>query len=252
MFPIKCPQCGLVNEPDDVSFPRCGGCSEELVECAACRHYVDMACDDANGARLFSPDRNVAPRCGAFRSRYEVRGSRWLRSLPAPAWVACTLLFVLIGLTALIWLIDPDGQLWSGRERLTIHVTMPAEMKLGVQNTVEIMVRNPAKRRGARWYLELEGSLCSNTLAEMSMPMPEPTSIARDNKGKSYQLEYPPVKDWKKIRLFFRPKRTGEQTLEVKFFTSGLDRGRVVTARTIVVKITGTENAQKEGVTHER
>ncbi len=253
VFSIKCPQCGLVNEPDDVNFPQCGGCGEELVACAACRHYVDLACDDARGAALFSPDRNSAPRCPAFHSRYEVRGSRWLRALPAPAWVAATLLIVLLGTTALIWILSPDGQLWSGREQLKMEVAMPAQMQLGVPATVEVTVRNAAGQMGSRWYLELTGSLCSNTLAEMSMPMPEPASITRDREGKTFQLEYPPVKDWKKIRLFFRPKRAGEQTLVIKLYTSGLDRGSTATARTIVVdRTTGPVNAQKEDQTHER
>ncbi|OPZ84910.1 MAG: hypothetical protein BWY76_01648 [bacterium ADurb.Bin429] len=212
-----------------------------------------MACDDARGAALFSPDRNVAPRCPAFRSRYEVRGSRWLQALPAPAWVAATLLIVLLGTTALIWILDADGLLWSGREQLTIHVSMPDQMQLGVPATVEVLVKNTSGQKGSRWYLELTGSLCSNTLAEMSMPMPEPTSLTRDRDGKKFQLEYPPVKDWKKIRLFFRPKRAGEQTLDIKLYTSGLDPGRTINARTVVVdRSTGPVNAQKEDQTHER
>lgn len=252
MFPIKCPQCGLVNEPDDVSFPRCSGCNEELVACASCRHYVDMHCEDPAGERLFSPDRNVAQKCPSFHSRDEVRGSRWLRALPAPVWVAITLLLLVIGITAVIWVIDPDGQLWSGREQLSIDVTVPAQMQLGVLNTVEILIKNPTHNRVSRWYLELDGSLCSNTAAEMSMPLPEPTTLKRNSEGTNYQLEFPPVKDWKQVRLYFRPKRLGEQTLIIKLYTSGLARGRVVNARTIVVKTRGTANVPKEGRVHER
>lgn len=252
MFTIKCPQCGLVNDPQDVGFPRCSGCGEGLVDCAACRHYSDLTCDDPVGGKLFSPDRNVAPKCPSFRSRYEVSGSRWLQSLPAPAWVASALLLLLLGITALIWYVDPNGTLWTERERLQIKVAVPAQMKIGVQNTVEITVENPIQDKGSRYYLELEGTLCSNVFAEMSMPSPEPISLSRDGKGLKYLLEYPPVRDWKKIRLYFRPKRTGDQSIVVKLYTSGLARAQTTIGRTSVVQATGPATVRKEEPTHER
>jgi hypothetical protein len=252
VLPIKCPQCGLVNDPNDVGFPQCSGCGEGLVDCAACRHYSDLACDDPVGGKLFSPGRNSAPKCPSYRSRYAVAGSRWLQSLPAPAWVATALLLVLLGITALIAYVDPNGTLWVNRERLYVNVVVPAQMKVGVLNTIEVTVENPSGHRGSRYYLELEGTLCSNVFAEMSMPSPEPISLSRDVKGLKYQLEYPPVRDWKKIRLYFRPKRTGEQTIVVKLYTSGLARGQNWEGRTIVVNATGPATVRKEDQTHER
>ena len=213
-----------------------------------------MACHDPEGARRFSPDRNAAPECPAFSSHYDVRGSRWLRALPAPAWVALALLGLLAGITAFIVFIDPDLQLVSGREKLRIQVTLPSEVALGQQFSVDARLDNDSTQWSSRWYLAMEGEFLAKGTSETSMPLPVPETITKDRMGKNLIFEYKPIapRGWTVVRLFFTPKRAGEFPLVIKLYSPNYQHVREVEARVTVVNTHGQPIGKKEGDTHER
>jgi hypothetical protein len=203
---------------DNVRFPRCAECNEDLRQCASCRHYEAMACHDPVGARLFSLDTNAAMDCPSFASNYAVSG--WLRSLPAPGWVALSLLLLLVCVTAFIYFIEPDMQLVAGNEKLHMMVSVESLATVGRQCRMNILMRNEGRRASSRYFIVLDGSLLS--VVDTNMPLPVPKSITQDEISNRLVMEYKPIAPhgWTVVRLYFTPRRQpGDYRLHVSLYS---------------------------------
>ena len=172
---IRCPQCGMINRPDDIGYPRCGNCHEDLVRCAGCRHHKDADCRHVHGLAHFRPDGDGANECPQFRSRHEVREPHMLLTIPAPVWVSGMLAVLVLVLLAAAWFVDPAGRYFIGNP-LRLETSVPAQVVPGEPFAITMRVQNLADRASTRIYLEIGEEFLAR--AAYRQPMPAPRRIS--------------------------------------------------------------------------
>jgi len=188
MYPIRCPDCGQINHRDDLTFPYCGQCHQDLVRCTFCRHHEGSGCRHPRAYVHFTPDGEAAKHCPEFSAHTEVRGSRMMLKLPAPLWVSLLLLLVLTGLAAAAWFIDPIGRYFRGSP-LRVQTTMPQQVEVDEPFIVKLAIQNLLDRPSTRVYVEIGSDFLS--AVDWEVPYPHPERL------ESYQnrllLEYEPL-----------------------------------------------------------
>jgi len=208
MQTIRCPQCGLTNYPDDITYPRCGQCHEDLLRCTSCRHHEASGCHHARGQALYTPDQEAAKKCSDFRSRYEVRRPRMLWTIPAPVWVSMLLLAVIIGLGAAAWFIDPIGRYLHGNP-IWPETVVPKQVTVGEPFYVTMRVRNLLNQTSTRIYIEIDKQFLAMADPIMPLPQPSPEYISRDSNRLVLQYQPLPAYGEMRLRLPFVPRASG-------------------------------------------
>lgn len=151
----------MTNHPDDISYPRCSQCHDDLVRCPACRHFEAGGCLHAREAVRFTPDGEAAKACPGFRSRNEVPDSRMRWNVPAPVWVSALLLLILAGLVLAAWFIDPAGRYIFGNP-LRLETVVPAQVTLAQPFNVVMRITNLLDRNSTRIYIEVGGEFLAS------------------------------------------------------------------------------------------
>ena len=190
MVTIRCPQCGMQNHPDDIGFPRCGQCHEDLVRCPDCKSFEEQRCAHPQMQARFTADGEAAKTCPAFASRYAERDSRFIANLPAPLWVSFSLLLVILGLSLLAWGIDPAGRYFFG-DRLQLSLAVPAKVPVNTPFQVRLRVTNPLDQPSTRLYIEIGEEFLANATA--GEPTPRPEHIVRLRSQHRELLGYDPL-----------------------------------------------------------
>lgn len=172
---IRCPHCGMLNRSDDIAYPRCGQCHEDLVRCASCRQYHDTDCRHAHGLSHFHADGEGAKECPYFDSRHTVREPNMLWTVPAPVWISAMLFLLVCVLFAAAWFVDPAARYFLGNP-LRLETSVPAQVTVGDPFQVTMRVRNLADRASTRIYLEIGEEFLAH--ATYSQPNPAPRRIS--------------------------------------------------------------------------
>lgn len=209
---IRCPHCGMLNHSDDIGFPLCGQCHEDLVRCGDCRHFQAGTCTHARERARFTPDQEAAKSCPAYHSRHQERDARLFTKLPAPLWVVSLLLIILGVLASLMWFIDPYGRYFFGNP-LGLSIQVPRQVALQQPFQITIRITNELNVRSTPIYVEIGEEYLQ--AAALEMPYPQPRRIMRS--PERLLLEYPPLnaKAVLPLRLSFVPTRPG-----VSFFVA--------------------------------
>lgn len=187
--PIRCPECGLVNHPDDVMFPHCGQCHELLVRCSSCRHHEGSGCRHPRAYVRYTADGDAAKTCPEFHARTEVRSSRMLALLPAPLWVSALLFLILACVMLAAWFIDPLGRYFHGNP-LRVETAIPREVVAGEPFTVTMRLTNLLDRPSTHIYVEIDDSFL-RSVNWANQPSPHPSHIAHQRH--KLILEYEPL-----------------------------------------------------------
>jgi hypothetical protein len=238
----------MTNHADDLGYPRCGYCHEDLVRCSACRHYEDGGCHHARAYTNFTPDLEAAKTCPAFRSRNEVHAPHILANVPAPAWVSLFLLLVIVGLAGAAWFIDPLGRYFLGNP-LRLDTTIPAQVTIGQPFVVNMTVTNLLDRVSTHFYLEIGKEILA--IADPGMPDPPPAHISRFRDRLLHEYDPLPAGKAVKLNLPFIPRERGTATFSAKVYAPINQLRNEVNVPFTVVKdnstITGSQ--KKEGRT---
>lgn len=168
----------MLNHAEDIGFPRCGQCHEDLVRCPGCRHYEDNRCTHPQAHARYTPDQEAAKACPSFRSRDEERDPRFIANLPPPLWVIFLLMVILLGLAALTWSIDPKGYYFRGFP-LALETRIPKQVMVNHPFPITMRLLNRQQRTSTRVYIDVGGG--TFTLAPPLLTGQLPVSITRRN-----------------------------------------------------------------------
>ena len=207
MYPIRCPECGLINHYDDVTFPLCGQCQTDLLRCACCRHHVGSGCAHPRAYLRYTEDGQAAKDCPDFHSRQEVRGSRLMARLPAPLWVSLLLGLILFALLASSLFIDPKARYFVGSP-LRVEEAIPASTMVGRPFT--ITCGSPTCWRtssASRYYLVMNEDFFRIVRWEAPPPGVEHMQVSRNRLFFSY--EPLPPSGQRTLQFSFRPRLGG-------------------------------------------
>ena len=201
----------MTNHPDDISYPRCSHCHEDLVRCPACFHYEAGGCHHPREAARFTPDGEAAKDCPSFHSRNEVRDSHLHWNIPAPGWVSALMLLILLGLAIAGWFIDPSMRYFHGNP-LRLETAVPFQASLGRPFNITMRITNKLGITSTRFYLEIGEQFMSDVLS--GPPSPAPLSFARFTTGQYKNrlvLEYDslPAHGSENVLLPFIPRKKG-------------------------------------------
>ena len=204
MNPIRCPECGLINYRDDVTFPHCGQCQEDLLHCDSCRHLQAGQCTHTRGKARYTPDGDAAKLCSVFSSSHELRGSRLMTMLPAPLWVSLLLFLILASLAIASWFIDPMRLYFRGSP-LQVETAVPQEVTPGQSFVVTMRVTNLLSRPSTPYFLEISADFLQTVDWESSMP---PASHVNAYHQRLF-LEYEPLPPggYRTMQLSFTPRQ---------------------------------------------
>ena len=206
----------MVNHADDLSYPRCGQCHEDLVRCNDCRHHEGGACVHPRSQVHFTPDGEAAKSCPTFRSRHEARDSRIFTNLPAPLWVVALLMLVVGSLAVSIWFIDPFGRYFGGGNPLDLETQVPTQVVVNQEFTVTMRIRNLLNERSTPIYIEIPQEYMD--VATPAMPLPRPRRITQSRERVVFeyapleaQAEYP-------LQLRFIQHKLGNATFVTRVY----------------------------------
>lgn len=186
VFPIRCPECGLINHRDDPSYPQCGHCHTDLARCTYCRHHEGRGCRHSRAYVNYTDDGEAAKFCAEFRSHDEVRGSRMTTKVPAPLWVSSLLLLIFLSLTFAAWFIDPLGRYFIAGDPLRVETTVPEQVVAGQPFTASMHIINLLNRPSTRLYVEFDRDFLDTV--EWSNLSPQP--VRMDRSQNRLLLEY--------------------------------------------------------------
>jgi hypothetical protein len=207
LYPIRCPECGLVNHQDDLAYPHCGQCHEDLVRCSACQHHEANGCRHSRAYTRYTPDLEAAKDCPDYRPRTEIRGSRLLANWPSPLWVSTLLCLILLSLGLATWLIDPAGQYFHGSQ-LQIITNVPQQVVVDKPFAVTMDMANLLAQPSARIYVQID----ANFLAMVDWRMPTPTPLRYGfDRHHALVLEFDPLPSYARrtITLPFVARHSG-------------------------------------------
>jgi len=169
----------MLNHADDLSYPRCGQCHEDLVRCPFCRHYEEGACAHPRARAQYTPDGEAAKQCAAYRSRHETNDPRILHNLPAPLWVLSLLALVVGMLTTAICFVDPSGWYFFGvGKSLKLEMQVPTRVIHHQEFYVTLHITNYFPGRSTPIYLEIPREYLS--AATPGMPTPRPREFIQN------------------------------------------------------------------------
>ncbi|MHB9130759.1 MAG: hypothetical protein ACYDBB_06675 [Armatimonadota bacterium] len=205
----------MTNHADDLGYPHCGYCHEDLVRCSACRHYEDGGCRHTRAYTNFTPDLEAAKTCSAFRSRHEVHAPHILANIPAPAWVSLFLLLVIFGLAGAVWFIDPLGRYFLGNP-LRLETAIPTQVAVGQPFEVTMRVTNLLNRPSTHIYVEIGKEILA--VADPGMPDPRPESISRMRDRILLEYEPLPAGKFEVLHIPFIPRKQGIAKFSAKVY----------------------------------
>lgn len=177
MNAIRCPQCGMLNQSDDIGFPRCGQCHEDLVRCSSCRFWEATGCRHPQEHVRYTADDDVAKRCPGFRARTDERGPRLLSTIPAPFWVSTVLFLILLILIGSTWMLDPGSPLFSKNNPITLETMIPLHVRVGEPFLVRMQLTNREHADSSRIFIEVDRLFLGNVEPLMPVPAPRHMSI---------------------------------------------------------------------------
>ncbi len=249
MLPIRCPQCGQINQPDDIGFPRCGQCHADLVRCADCRHLEGGACVHTQHYGRFTPDLEAAKHCPGFASRYALRGPRMAWTIPAAAWVPLLLLVVMLGLAASAFFLDPAGRFISGNP-LRLEAVVQQQAYVGQPFEVDLRIINMFPQASSHIYLEFPQEFLDE--ADPNEPFPKPYQVSRFRDRLLLEYEPLPGGGQRTIRFLFTPHHRGTIQFVARLYAPSNQLRHEVKAPIEVLTPTGPAIGQKEGHSNER
>ncbi|HEX2951119.1 MAG TPA: hypothetical protein VHV83_16365 [Armatimonadota bacterium] len=215
MFPIRCPECGQINFNDDLSYPHCSQCHEDLARCTYCRHHEGNGCKHPKAYSRFTPDGDAAKNCPEFRSRGEIRGSQLMAKLPAPLWVSALVLVILLSLTAATWFVDPAERYFLGNP-LRVETAIPQEVLAGEPFQVTMRVTNLLNRPSSRIYVEIDNRFLS--AVDWEMPQPQPERIDSDHNRLLLEYDSLPPNGQRTLLFTFTPRQASITPFTAKIF----------------------------------
>lgn len=218
MATLRCPQCGMLNDTDDIGFPRCGQCHEDLVRCGDCKSFEGDACTHPQMHEHYTPDGDAAKTCPAFHSRYEERESRFVTDIPAPIWVALSLLLVLLGLALLAWGIDPAGRYFFGN-RLQLALAVPKQVTVNKPFSVILRLANPLDQPSTHIYVEIGEEFLANANAGTPSPHPERIIHVRSQNRLLFGYDPLPPVEQRQYSLPFTIVRRGNIPLVIRLYS---------------------------------
>jgi len=233
---IVCPQCGMTNHPDDITYPRCNQCNEDLVRCPACRHFEAGGCHHPREAARYTPDGEAAKSCPSFRSRNELHDSSMQWNVPAPVWVSTLLLVILVGLCIAAWFIDPTGRYFRGNP-LRLETMVPSQVMLGQQFYIKMRITNLMDRNSTRLYVEVGDEFLANALP--GMPAPTPARISRTKNHLLLEYDPLPKYGWMTVLLPFTPMHKGAVPFTAKIYAPSNQLRQIVNTPPIIIRDPG-------------
>jgi len=246
---IRCPQCGLINHTDDITFPRCGQCQEDLVRCTACEYLQGNVCTLPAGKAHFTADMNGAKFCPKFSSRYVVHGPRLFWHIPAPVWVSGLLLLIMLSLALGSWFIDPLWRIFRGNP-LTLQVLIPEQVTLGKSAIVSLRVINRVNRASTRITLEIGDEF--RQAVQLGNPAPPPSHIGVFNHHLLLEYDPLPAQGQLVVELPFVPRMTGAPRFGVRAYAPSNQLQQEVVAPIIILPAIHPLSSIGKGVLHER
>jgi len=197
----------MINHPDDIGFPNCGQCHEDLIRCTSCRHAEAASCRHPHGRTrfaAFAPEN--ATRCPHFRARTEERQPSWRITVPAPVWVSAMMLLILVMLGSAIWFIDPTGRVLHGNP-LRLETTVPRQVIAGQPFNITMRFTNILPQVSTRIFVEVSGGFLS--VAEPGMPTPPPVRYSRTGDRLVFEYQPLPSGGQRVVQLPFVARNTG-------------------------------------------
>ena len=217
MYPIRCPECGLINHYDDVTFPLCGQCQTDLLRCACCRHHEGSGCSHPRAYVRYTEDGQAAKDCPDFHSRQEVRGSRLMARLPAPLWVSLLLGLILLGLLASSLFIDPRARYFVGSP-LQVEMAIPSRTVVGRPFTITMRVTNLlANQPSSRYYLVLNDDFFR--IVQWDAPPPSAERMEASRNRLFFEYEPLPPGGQRILQFSFRPRLGGVAPFNAQIYS---------------------------------
>jgi len=210
----------MLNHDDDIGYPYCGQCHEDLVRCSDCRHFQANACTHPREQARFTPDLGAARSCPAFQSRYRERDDRLFTKLPAPVWLVSLLLFILLMLSATIVFLDPSYRYFRGTQLMVSLVPVPENPPVQLNQPLDVTLRifNLMNVRSTPLFIEIkEQDLLA---AQFVTATPNPVRITRVP-GQLLRLEYAPIgpRAERPVKLTIVPTRPGVSDFAVSVYS---------------------------------
>lgn len=226
----------MTNHPDDISYPRCSQCHEDLVRCPACRHYEAGECHHPREAERYTPDGDAAKDCPSFRSRNEVRDIRMQWDVPAPVWVSSLLLVILLSLAVAAWFIDPALRYFRGNPLYLKH-NVPPEVAVGQMFNIKMFITNPMNTTSTRYYIEIGEKFMAGVMP--GVPMPEPLSVGHYRNRLVLEYDPLPSNSSQLVLLPFKALKKGTLSFSARIYAPRNQLVQIVEATAVQVKDPG-------------
>jgi hypothetical protein len=211
---IRCPRCGTVNHADDIGYPHCGQCHEDLVRCTVCRRHDGETCTDRRARAWYVPGGEAAKRCSHFVARHAVMDARWTRSLPAPLWVGALMALILVTLIGAALFIDPAARYFRGNPmEFKVAIAGGQDFREGEPFLATMQVANLIDQPSTRVFIEVdERAMRAGAL------VPEPDRLTRH--GNKLVLEYAPLPPRGRMILQMQliPRRPGPAAFSTRLY----------------------------------
>ena len=249
MVTIRCPSCGTLNHADDLSYPRCGQCHEDLVHCGDCRHYEAGACAHPQAHLLFTPDLEAAKQCPTFVSRHEKRDARIFAAMPAPLWMVLLVTIIIGALAAIAWFIDPRGRYFVGNP-LELKLQIPAQVVTNQPFMIAMRITNLLPERSTRIFVEIGEEYLLDAVP--GMPFPPPLRITRG--PERLLLEYGPLGSHAQLplQLPFVQRKRGVAMFVARIYAPENRLFREIRMPISAIGMSSLPSEGKEGVRDER
>ena len=218
MATIRCPHCQTQNDENNIGFPLCAQCHEDLMRCDDCVSFEGSACRHPQMHDRYTPDGEFAKKCPAFQSRYEERKSQWITVIPAPIWISFSLLLVVLGLSLLAWGIDPAGRYFFGN-RLQVELTMPEQVVVNKPFQVIMRLANPLEQPSTHVYIEIGEEFLTAAIAGTPTPRPERIVHIRPQNRLMFGYDPLPPRGLQQFSLPFTVVRRGDIPLVVRIYS---------------------------------